>query len=126
MIEIKHRHTGAVLFSGEFESLRLAVESAVSARADLSGAYLRDADLSGAYLIDAGQNSRGYRFVGWLHEGVVRILAGCRNFTTAEAREHWSAAHANNPALRAECLAKLDQIEAVATARRWLAQEQAA
>ena len=174
-IEIKHRHTGAVLFSGEFGSLRLAVEAAASARAnlrganlcgaylvgvdlsganlsgaylvgvdlsgvDLSGANLSGADLnhanlsgvdlsganlSGAYLnhanlIDAGQDSRGYRFVGWLHKGVVRIRAGCHNFTLAEGHAHWNAAHPDHPALRAECLAKLDLIETVATARGWV------
>ncbi len=55
MIEIKHRFTGKVLFSVEADFLKLAVEAAVSADADLEGAdlrgaYLRGADLEGAYL----------------------------------------------------------------------------
>lgn len=84
------------------------------------GANLRGANLGadlGADLIDAGQDSRGYRFVGWLHEGVVQIRAGCRNFTLDEGRKHWANRH--GPTLRAECLAKLDLIEAVAKARGW-------
>ena len=41
--EIKHRYENTVLFSGEFGSLKLAVEAAVKSGADLSRA-----DLSGA------------------------------------------------------------------------------
>jgi len=48
--EIKSRWNGSVLFSLETESLKLCVEAAVRARADLQGAYLRSADLQGAYL----------------------------------------------------------------------------
>jgi hypothetical protein len=70
--EIKHRFTGAVLFSLETKSLKLCVEAAVKSDAYLSdadlrgaylrGAYLSDAYLSGAYLSDAylsGANLRG-------------------------------------------------------------------
>ena len=88
--------------------------------ANLRGADLYGADLRGADLIDAGQDSRGYRFVGWRREGVVQIRAGCRNYTLAEGHAHWNAAHPDHPALRAECLAKLDLIETVATARGWV------
>jgi hypothetical protein len=54
-IEIKHRWNQSVLFSGEFGSLKLAVEAAVRAKtdlsdADLSAANLRDANLSAANL----------------------------------------------------------------------------
>ena len=48
--EIKSRFTGSVLFSLETESLKLCVEAAVKAKADLRDANLRDANLSGAYL----------------------------------------------------------------------------
>jgi len=61
--EIKHRFSGAVLFSLETESMRLCVEAAVESSADLRGANLcdadlrridlRGADLSGANLRDA-------------------------------------------------------------------------
>jgi hypothetical protein len=56
--EIKHRTTGAVLFSSEAESLRQCVEMAVKADANLADAnladaYLADANLAGAYLARA-------------------------------------------------------------------------
>jgi hypothetical protein len=51
--EIKSRWTGAVLYSGEGETLREVVARAVGERADLSGADLSGADLSGADLSGA-------------------------------------------------------------------------
>lgn len=51
--EIKSRFTGAVLFAIETDSLRLAVELAAKAGADLAGAYLTGAGLAGAYLTGA-------------------------------------------------------------------------
>src|SRR5574343_419189 len=67
--------------------------------ANLYGADLRDADLYGADLrltkgiVDAGQDLRGYRFIGRLpHEDKpLMIAAGCRWFTLDEAKAHWSA-----------------------------------
>ena len=61
-IQIKHRITGSVLFECDKESIKLAVEFAVSQKADLrgadlSGADLRCADLSGADL--SGADLRG-------------------------------------------------------------------
>ena len=53
IIEIKNRFTGNVLWSGEAESLRDAVEKAVAARADLAGANLAGANLAGADLAGA-------------------------------------------------------------------------
>ena len=53
IIEIKHRWTGAVLWSGEAESVRDAVARAVSARANLARADLAGANLAGANLADA-------------------------------------------------------------------------
>ena len=57
-IEIKSFFNGKVLFSGEFGSLKIAVEAAVSSGAvltgaDLTGAYLTGAYLTGAYLTGA-------------------------------------------------------------------------
>jgi hypothetical protein len=62
-IEIKHRHTGAVLYSTEVADddacpIRTAVERAAAAGADLAGAdlagaYLAGANLAGANLADA-------------------------------------------------------------------------
>ena len=48
--EIKHWINGGILFSGEFGSLKVAVEAAVRSGAYLSGADLSGADLSGATL----------------------------------------------------------------------------
>lgn len=49
--EIKNRFTGAVIFSLECGSLKLCVEAASKAGADLQGADLRGADLRGAVLL---------------------------------------------------------------------------
>ena len=60
--EIKHRWTGAVLFSLETDSLKLCVQAALKAKADLRGADLRGADLWGANLREAnlwGADLRG-------------------------------------------------------------------
>jgi len=51
--EIEHRWSGAILFSAEVGSIKLAVELAVKSRADLSRADLSGADLSGADLSGA-------------------------------------------------------------------------
>ena len=53
IIEIKSRWTGRVLFSRRSGALKIAVEAAISLRADLLGADLLGADLSGADLSGA-------------------------------------------------------------------------
>ena len=53
IFEIKHRWNGSILFSLECASLKLCVEAAVSAGANLSGANLSGANLSGANLSGA-------------------------------------------------------------------------
>lgn len=50
---IKHRFTGAVLYTGAGQSLRDVVVAAVAARAYLADAYLADANLADANLADA-------------------------------------------------------------------------
>ena len=54
-IEIKHRRTGAVLFSYECENNteKITLEAGVQSGANLNGAYLGGADLSGASLYGA-------------------------------------------------------------------------
>ena len=94
--------------------------------ADLSGANLIGANLNGANLhsnsiIDAGKDARGYRFVAVQHDTGPMIAAGCRWFTLDEAKVHWDAAHADDPILRSECIAKVSLIEAIAKARGWIA-----
>ncbi len=89
--------------------------------ADLRGADLSGANLSGADLIDAGQDKRGYRFIAQQHDDGFHVMAGCRHFRSFNgARQHWQTSHKEQPALRAECLAKIDLIHAVASARGWL------
>ncbi len=74
--------------------------------------------LHGANLIDAGQDARGYRFVGVRqNDGELMIAAGCRWLSLADAKAHWQDRHTDNAALHAECLGKINLIEAVATAR---------
>ncbi len=69
-IEIKHI-SGAIIYSGEFESIRHAIEQAVVDKADLCGANLREADLRranlrGAYLRGADLR-RAYLYRADLH-----------------------------------------------------------
>ena len=52
LYEIKHRYTGAVLFSLDCESLRVCVEAAVKAQTKLIGSDLRDSNLCGSDLRD--------------------------------------------------------------------------
>src|SRR5258708_4316513 len=53
LYEIKHRFSGAVLFSLECGSFKICVSAAVKSRANLSGANLSGANLSGASLSGA-------------------------------------------------------------------------
>ena len=85
--------------------------------ADLRGSDLSRADLMGANLIDGGQRSDGYRFVGWIKEGVLQIRAGCRSLSIADARAHWDQTRAGTP-LGDETLAILNHIETVARVRK--------
>jgi len=62
LYEIKHRITGAVLFSMECDSLKIAVETAVGTDTNLAGANLADTNLRGANL--AGANLRGANLAG--------------------------------------------------------------
>lgn len=48
MIEIRHRWTDAIVWSGDAESLRAAVIAAVAGDANLGGANLGGADLGDA------------------------------------------------------------------------------
>jgi len=117
--------------------------------ADLRGADLRGADLRGADLQEAnlrGTNLRGAGLRGtnlwgargiltlgpsitgrtWVvarHEDGVRILAGCKYFTLAEARKHWGRDWSNEydhtkRSILAERNAYLDLIEVVE--KRWM------
>jgi hypothetical protein len=118
--QIKHRWwTGAVLFEGQFDTMRLCVEAAAKAGSNLSGADLGGSNLSGSNLCGSnlgGSNLRGSNLSGAIiRPGVTlnrapvrratrsdgyefflldtsagwRALAGCRFFEMDEARHHW-------------------------------------
>ena len=74
--EIKHRDTGAVLYSGGGKSLRDVVVAAVRIGADLRGADLRGADLTGADL--RGAYLRGAYLTGAYLRGADLTGAGLR------------------------------------------------
>src|SRR6185312_16062010 len=56
--------------------------------ADFTGANLSHANLLGTSLIDM-RRIDGYRFIGWIKNGILQINAGCRNFSIERARIHW-------------------------------------
>ena len=129
--EIKHRFSGAVLFSLECESHKVCVEAAVKSRANLAGAYLADANLACAYL--AGANLARANLAGayiaaqlghpngwnaWTYFDTKlneqRVQVGCQNKTIAEGRAYWQG-----KADRAEVMAALDYAEAIGKLRGW-------
>jgi len=134
LFEIKHRFTGAVLFSLETESLKLCVEAAVKSGADLRGAYLGGAYLFGAYLFGAdlgGADLRGAYLGGaegvihlgtpngwhahaWLRDGWLSIRVGCHEFRLSEACDYWQGKEN-----RREVMAALLYAESVAKLRGW-------
>ena len=117
--EIKHRYTNSILFSGEFSSLRLCVEVAVSSRAnlsraDLSGAHLSRATLSRATLSRAhlsGANLSGAdlpypiisvgpigsRMAYLVYKtGIDEAMTGCFRGTLAELEAAVAQTHGDN------------------------------
>jgi hypothetical protein len=67
--------------------------------------------------VDGGQRRDEYRFVGYVRDDVLRIVAGyCRDFTMQEAREHWARTRGGTP-LGDETMCILDHIERVAIIR---------
>ncbi len=69
------------------------------------------------WVVQGACRSDGYWFMltSFKDEG-VRVKAGCRNFTLAEAREHWTATR-KDTLLGAETFAILDNLEALARIR---------
>ncbi len=90
-MQIKNRWTDAVLFEGDFATIRLCVEAALESgaylgAADLGAAYLgcanlRGANLGGAYL--GGANLRG-AYLGGAYLGAANL--GCANLGCANLR----------------------------------------
>ena len=123
--EIKHRFTGAALFSLECDSLKLCVQAALESKANLrdanlSGADLRDADLRGADLSGAKEAAQLGQPNGWNawtyldKEGKQRVRVGCQDKTIADGRLHWS-----DKEDRREVMAALDYAEAIGNLRGW-------
>jgi hypothetical protein len=85
--------------------------------ADLRGADLSEANLSRANLSRAkgilrvGPSIDGYEFFAVRRDGVVWIKAGCRWFSGADARAHWSKPR-DRADIQAERLRFLDFLEA--------------
>lgn len=83
--EIKHRFTGAVIFEGEYESVRAAAIAAAKARANLADANLADADLAGADL--AGANLADAYLARADLAGARNVPAGAGTAAPAEPYE---------------------------------------
>jgi hypothetical protein len=90
--------------------------SAALWKADLRDADLREADLQWADITDAkgifyaGTSADGYSFHGVDHGDKVMVKAGCRWFSTDEARHHWEGTRGGTE-LGAERLRFVDAIE---------------
>ena len=116
--------SGANLFGASLSNADLTSANLFHAnlfRANLSCANLSNADLSRADLfhanlfhanlfhaigiIDAGQDPRGYRFVGVRQGESMRIYAGCRDFTIEEAERHWTEAGNKDALIRVSLIA---------------------
>jgi hypothetical protein len=133
--EIKHRISGAVIFSLECESMMLCVEAAVKSGASLDGAILIDASLDGAILIDASLEGailegasldgasqvndlgqpNGWNAFAWVKDNQVMVQVGCRSFTLADGRAYWTGKEN-----RREVMAALDYAEKIAEIRGWI------
>ena len=118
--EVKHRVTGAILFSLETKSLKLCLEAAVKEKANLRWADLSVANLSGAYLSGAclaaqlGQPNGWHAWTYVSKDGEQRVRVGCRDYTITEGRAYWAGK--DN---RLEVLAALDYAERIAELRGW-------
>ena len=113
---VTNRYSGEVQFTAKIDckkdestsiKLGLAVKWAIKA-----GAYL-----ASQWIIQGAVRSDGYAFMltNYKDDG-VRVKAGCRNFTLAEAHKHWKATRNGTP-LGDETLSILDCLEAMAKAR---------
>ena len=115
-IQITARFTGLVLFEHEAENntMKLTLEAAISAGANLAGANLAranlaGANLAGAYLADKSElqgdrpilqigpiGSRCAYFVAYLTNKGLRLRAGCFFGTRDEFEKKLSEEHDNN------------------------------
>jgi hypothetical protein len=113
-VQIKHRHTDAVLFTHETTeerqasglAMRDALEAATKARANLAGANLAGANLDGAYLARANLDGAKWREDITINRAPLQIAGlhwmvyildqhmqiGCQLHTIAEWRDFDDAA----------------------------------
>ena len=114
---------GADLRGADLRSAYLGGANLIGA--NLSGAYLivanlRDADLRGANVIVGGMRSDGYQFLLFKEEnGELMLRAGCRYFTIADARKHWTNTR-NGTQLGNESFCLVWQLEEMAKIVGWL------
>ena len=88
--------------------------------ADLYGANLSGANLRGANVIVGGMRSDGYQFLLFKEEnGELMLRAGCRYFTIADARKHWTNTR-NGTQLGNESFCLVWQLEEMAKIVGWL------
>ena len=126
-MEIKHRYTGAVLFSARVDvslsdglKIGAAVKLAIKADANLAGANLADANLAGANLaranglLDCG-SPYSWRVVIVAHKDGIRISARCRWMTFEEATARWKKRGEE----RALMLPLLAYVKAAAKIKGW-------
>ena len=119
------RLDGASLVGASLDGARLvgaSLDGASLVGASLDGARLVGARLDGASLVGARLDGaagcvvltdthHGYRVVAGQVDGAVRIWAGCRSFSLAEARAHWGATDYHTPSSGRRILATLDWLE---------------
>ena len=86
MIEIKHRYTGAVLFSADVGNMRLCVEAALTARADIRYADLTSADLTSADLGYADLGAANLRSANLTYANLRSANLTYANLTSADLR----------------------------------------
>jgi pentapeptide repeat protein len=130
--EIKSRFAGKILFKGDFGSLKLCVEAAVKARADLAdadlaGADLADADLADAYLAGADLADANLAGADLADAYLARAnlagayLAGANLAGANLARAYLADANLarakNLPIPSAEEIARLDQVRDIVLAK---------
>ena len=90
--------------------------------ADMRGANLRGADMRGAHMVGANlrdaagcvhltETDHGYVVFATCRKEQVRIIAGCRDFSVAEARAHWGSNGYHTPLSGRRVVAVLDWLE---------------
>lgn len=120
---IKHRSTGAAIITVEIECTEAtseAIKLGLAAKAaNLGGAYLRGANLGGTLVSDIGQRSDGHQFFMQSRDDGPWISVGCRYFSLADARKHWTETRGGTP-LGDETNLMLDHAERIARHRGWI------